>query len=685
MSQSPRHAKEDDAEQLRYGRAWLALNTMLRNGRSFSGRERNRCFLNIGSGKFANVSSVTGLGFADDGRAVAAIDWDFDGDLDLWTTNRTTPRIRFLSNELPSGNRFVAIHLQGVTSNRDAIGARVELYLGPDGRQKRVKSLRAGDAFLSQSTKWIHFGLGDHDQIDRLVVRWPGGREETFGGLLVDQFTRIVEGSGKAEPIEPPRLSSSSAPPLEELDHSSHPTTSAPQQRIVLLSPVPIPSLQYRPLHQPDADMPLHRGRPLLLGLWATWCEPCIAELKEWAAQYDQLTAAGLHVAALCVDNPEAGSEPVLEGIASLAERLSLPFDVGTPQEGLVTFLDMTQRTFVFAQRPLPLPCSFLIDAKGRVAVVYKGAVPVDQVIDDSRILEADPDAVVASAIPYPGRWLEYPGPMPLRRLVLALYESGQKDTAKSYLGRLIEIHESMEGQDDELVRLYRIQGAMLSDDHAVGQAIVAFQNVLRLAPRDHQAHMQLANLAISGNDLTMAEKHLAAALEVRPNNASLLHKYGSLKQRRGETREAVELFRRSLALRSDSAVHFALGNSLIATGHAQEAIVHFDEALKLRPGWPPAANNLAWILATHPDDTIRDGQRAVELATNVCKLSNHSVPEFLTTLAAALAETGRFDEASEVAQSALSLAQQSKKTQLAAKARAQLQRYRNQQPLRSD
>ncbi|MEE3179012.1 MAG: hypothetical protein VX317_04960, partial [Verrucomicrobiota bacterium] len=72
---------------------------MINAGRSFSGQERNCIFLNPGSsqaarGRFADVSSVTGLDFDDDARALSPVDWDHDGDLDLWISNRNAPRLR---------------------------------------------------------------------------------------------------------------------------------------------------------------------------------------------------------------------------------------------------------------------------------------------------------------------------------------------------------------------------------------------------------------------------------------------------------------------------------------------------------------------------------------------------------------------------------------------------------------
>ena len=79
---------------------------MTSQGVSWSGRERNCAFLNTGRRRFANISAVSGFDFLDDGRGLALCDWDHDGDLDVWVTNRNAPRVRFLRNDVPAGRRF---------------------------------------------------------------------------------------------------------------------------------------------------------------------------------------------------------------------------------------------------------------------------------------------------------------------------------------------------------------------------------------------------------------------------------------------------------------------------------------------------------------------------------------------------------------------------------------------------
>ena len=100
---------------------------LVRRGKSFSGYERHCCFLNTGQNRFANVSSASGFDYPDDGRSVSLVDWDLDGDLDVWLVNRTGPQTRFLRNEASNEHHFLAVRLQGTACNRDAIGAAVKL------------------------------------------------------------------------------------------------------------------------------------------------------------------------------------------------------------------------------------------------------------------------------------------------------------------------------------------------------------------------------------------------------------------------------------------------------------------------------------------------------------------------------------------------------------------------------
>ena len=169
------------------------INQLLDSDGSLSGREPNCMFLNTQNGKFATVSGVSGFDFPDDARALAVTDWDGDGDLDLWVTNRTGPRIRFLQNHLGEGRRYVAVKLEATKGNRDAIGARVEVVFQGNNESRLVRTLRAGEGFLSQSSKWLHFGLGD-DPMERIMVTWPDGSEQSISDVKVNSHLHITQG-----------------------------------------------------------------------------------------------------------------------------------------------------------------------------------------------------------------------------------------------------------------------------------------------------------------------------------------------------------------------------------------------------------------------------------------------------------------------------------------------------------
>ncbi|MCH8922885.1 MAG: ASPIC/UnbV domain-containing protein, partial [Planctomycetes bacterium] len=373
-------------------------------GRSWSGNERNCCFLNTGGSRWADVSAVWGFDFPDDSRAVAVTDWDHDGDLDLWITNRNAPRLRFLRNDAGQKNHFLALRLQGVSCNRDAIGARVTVELAGEEPRKLYRTLYAGDAYQSQSTKWLIFGLGDRVQIKRAVVQWPDGRVQQFDGLAADRRYRIVQGQARAEmlPIQHRQVNLIASTP--KLPPSSD------AARIVLANRVPLPNLAYRAASGSLVPVTFDGDGMTLLNLWAAWCRPCVAELTDLVAVSDRLRSAGLRVIALNVEGLD--DKTISSGAAdSLLARLKFPFTAANATTELVDRLEVVQRTVLDIKKPLPLPSSFLIDGDGRVVAIYRGPLDVDRLLRDVAVLGLGIDESRKLAVPLRGRRLHPPAP----------------------------------------------------------------------------------------------------------------------------------------------------------------------------------------------------------------------------------------------------------------------------------
>jgi len=129
------------------------------------------------------------------GRGLAYADFDRDGGLDILLTTNNGPAALFRNEQL-AGNRSVRFELQGTQSNRDAIGASVQIFAG-DLHQSRL--VRGGSSYLSQSELPLTFGLAKRDRIDRVVIQWPSGRTEEYKNLKTTKAYKCLEGRG----IEP--------------------------------------------------------------------------------------------------------------------------------------------------------------------------------------------------------------------------------------------------------------------------------------------------------------------------------------------------------------------------------------------------------------------------------------------------------------------------------------------------
>ena len=154
---------------------------------------------NLAGKGFADVTADAGGAFsrARVGRGVATADFDLDGDVDVLITENNGPATLF-RNEQPAGRRALRLELQGVQSNRDAIGARVTVEAGGATQSQRVRS---GSSYLSQSELPLTFGLAGADRADRVVVEWPSGRKEEFSRISTGRRHRIVEGKGVVESL----------------------------------------------------------------------------------------------------------------------------------------------------------------------------------------------------------------------------------------------------------------------------------------------------------------------------------------------------------------------------------------------------------------------------------------------------------------------------------------------------
>ena len=165
-------------------KSWPAMR-----GRSLSGYQRKRVWLNDGLGRFGEVAQVVGATDTFDGRAVAFADFGNRGALDVIVANQRGPLLIY-RNQVDPSRHWIQIELEGSASNRSAIGARVEVQWS-GGRQ--VQEVTAASGFSAQNQRRLHYGLGSATAVDRVVIRWPSGREQTIERPAVDTLHRLRE------------------------------------------------------------------------------------------------------------------------------------------------------------------------------------------------------------------------------------------------------------------------------------------------------------------------------------------------------------------------------------------------------------------------------------------------------------------------------------------------------------
>jgi hypothetical protein len=158
-------------------------------GRSLSGYQQKRVWINDGFGQFKEVSQVVGVTDRFDGRSIALADLFNNGALDAVVANQRGPLLLYKNEVLPA-NKWIEFQLEGRESNRSAIGAEVRLFW--KGHQQ-VQEVSGGSGFCSQNQRRLHFGLGKETIVDRVEIKWPSGRTQKIVSPQINQIHKILE------------------------------------------------------------------------------------------------------------------------------------------------------------------------------------------------------------------------------------------------------------------------------------------------------------------------------------------------------------------------------------------------------------------------------------------------------------------------------------------------------------
>ncbi len=326
---------------------------MFAEGRSFSGNERDKLWLNLGDGQWFDVSDLSGCDSPNDGRALVTCDFDGDGDLDLFVHELQRERHALYRNELGTlyGNP-IRLRLRATKGQWEAIGATVTVTT-EDGT--RSLPLSRGAGFESSQPGELIFGLGPDAEEAQVQVRWPGGAVDEYT-VGAGQSVTLVEG-GESEPFEvvrcplpdplPPGLrkhTGDTVPPLAVMNGSDEE---------VELDPVAL------------AD-----GKPLYLNLWASYCGPCVAEMPLLQKKHVE---GEVRVAVLSMDAPadQPKAAAILKKVGATfpAFYLGAKASAGGTAHPIEELLDLER---------LPIPTTLVLDAEGNITDIIRGPLQED-------------------------------------------------------------------------------------------------------------------------------------------------------------------------------------------------------------------------------------------------------------------------------------------------------------------
>ena len=225
--------------------------------------------------------------------------------------------------------------------------------------------------------------------------------------------------------------------------------------------------------------------------------------------------------------------------------------------------------------------------------------------------------------------------------------------------------------------------GVVLADLGQTNEAAACLAKINRLNPRMDEELFAAGQELFALNKNAAAEDRFAAAIFLNPTNAIVLERLGLLRAQGGKLESAAALYTRALQQRPSAESYYYLAMIQAIQGQVTNTLTNLSQAVAMKPDYLVALNELAWILATHPQQEFRDGKRAVELAERTTKMSGDAEPRYWGTLDAAYAEAGRFEDAIKTAHKAAAMARDKGQTNLTESAELRLKSYQQRKPFR--
>ena len=473
----------------------------------------DQLYLNDGGGRFTEVGEAAGLDLTEDmvGRGSAVADYDNDGDADILLVN-TAQRAVLLRNETVGAGHWLALDLQGRTSNRDGYGARVVVEV--DGRVMTTEK-RSAASYLSQNDARLLFGLGSSEVAERVVVSWPSGIRQELLAVRGGQVLKVVEPADSAQ-----QKNVATVPIIAEADDED----GGELVRFWQEAPMILPT-------KTQAALP-----PLARSL---------AELRATAESRSELPAAHIDLAgALLRERLYSEAESSYHRALSIGEDSALAW-VGLGR--------------LYADQG---DLGRAIEALDKAIAIDGALAEPHYLLGNIRLRQQRLEMAV----------LSYESAITLQSDYLqAYFNLGGLHARQTDYGPAADVLRrglaAMPRAVELMFQLARVYFAQAQYDQALNQ----LTEVVAVEPDRAEAHELIAQIHLAKEDAVRAEGALRTGLQADSTNAALQGRLGILLMQEGQVNEAVDLLQRALYANPDRGeVYYSLGQALVRRG--QEA-----------------------------------------------------------------------------------------------------------------
>ncbi len=474
-------------------------------------------------------------------------DFDGDGVPDLVLKNRLGPQIRAMQNDCSGGRQAIAISLRGTKSNRDAIGARVEV-------NGQVQWLSAGSGFLSQHSKKLHFGLAGQP-VAHLKITWPSGAKQDVSGLEPGYVYTIVEGGN-----EPPRapFRARKLLPASPARGKNDPEFGDTW----LLEPVPTPDR--RAAKGTPGFVVLHAGEPPKLPAGVP------AEVIDLKNEKGDVAAAYSLFRRYLFEYRKDLALPLVLLVDGESRARKVYADLPSPAQMRGDLAKINQGQSL----ALPFPGKYYLSPRRNYfklgAAFYWAGYPDRALPYLAETLRTHPEnwkAVLAMA-----------------RIQLELGRN--KDALASF-------QQVIAKKNDHSPAFVGAGEAYVKQDDTVS-AQRMFRRALELDPKSADAMSQLGLLAAGSNDLAGARRWFQQAIEAQPDHPGAINNLAVLYAKIGQPTDAIAAFRYGIRMNpDDDELYLNLARIYVMMGERDKARAVLGDLMERKPGNATATNAL--------------------------------------------------------------------------------------------